>query len=148
MENNENISFIAKHFREGRFSTDKALKLIKSTGSTFWTPIRIAAASAVLVALSATAAVLIHSTYFNAPDVLPENTEIVASEAVVHVVDFENTPLPVVTAKISEVYGVEITNLPENADEYMLSLHYEGNALDLIDTINVILGTSMEIENQ
>ncbi len=39
-------------------------------------------------------------------------------------------------------------NIPENADDYMLSLHYEGNALDLIDTINVILGTSMEIENQ
>lgn len=148
MENNEDISFIARHFREGRFSTDKALKLIKSTGTSFWTPIRIAAASAILVALSATAALLIHNTYFNAPGVLPETTEVVAPEAVVHVIDFENTPLPVVTAKISEVYGVEIVNIPENADDYMLSLHYEGNALDLIDTINVILGTSMEIENQ
>lgn len=65
---------------------------------------------------------------------------------VVKVIDFENTPLPVVVDKIEEVYGVEVTGLPENAEEYRLSLHYEGNPVELVETINDILDIKMAIK--
>ena len=61
-------------------------------------------------------------------------------------IDFENATLPAVVAKIKEVYGVEVVNLPESADEYKLSLHYEGTAADLVDTINETLGTDIKVQ--
>ena len=48
--------------------------------------------------------------------------------------------------KIEEVYGVEVTGLPENAEEYRLSLHYEGNPVELVETINDILDIKMAIK--
>ncbi len=64
----------------------------------------------------------------------------------VKVIDFENTPLPLVVAGIEEAYGVEVGNLPDNSDELRLSLHYEGHAVDLVETINSILGTQLTVE--
>ena len=64
----------------------------------------------------------------------------------VKVVDFENAPLPVVVERIREVYGVEVDGLPENADDYVLSLHYEGTPVDLVDTINDLLSTEMTVK--
>ena len=66
----------------------------------------------------------------------------------VRVVDFENAPLPVVVERIREVYGVEVSGLPQDADDYVLSLHYEGTPVDLVDTINDILGTEMTVEEK
>lgn len=76
-------------------------------------------------------------------------TEVVSpathGENIVRVIDFENAPLPVVVDKISRTYDVEITGLPESPDDYKLSLHYEGTASDLVETINEILGTEMTV---
>ena len=59
---------------------------------------------------------------------------------------FENSPLPVVYERNREVYGVEVDGLPENADDYVLSLHYEGTPVDLVDTINDLLSTEMTVK--
>ena len=53
---------------------------------------------------------------------------------------------PVVVDRIREVYGVEVVNLPDNADNYRLSLHYEGNPMELVETINDILDINMTIK--
>lgn len=37
-------------------------------------------------------------------------------------------------------------NIPDNADSFKLTLHYEGNADDLVETINDILGTEIAIK--
>ena len=53
-----------------------------------------------------------------------------------------------VVEKINETYNVKVTGLPESPEEYRLSLHYEGTASDLVETINEILGTELTVKNQ
>ncbi|PWB06006.1 hypothetical protein C5O24_10620, partial [Paramuribaculum intestinale] len=81
-----------------------------------------------------------------ADKIVNESVRPAASLETVKIIDFENTPLPTVISKIKEVYGVEVINVPENAGEYRLSLHYEGNAVDLVATINDILETQMSVK--
>lgn len=47
--------------------------------------------------------------------------------------------------RIKEVYGVEVSGLPENPEKYVLSLHYEGNVNALLESINEILGTNLKV---
>lgn len=142
-----NIDFVAEHYRKGCFNVESALRSIRPA-TRWWTPARIAAASVIAVALSATAAILVQRNFFIAPDVnlKPESSAPKAPELIVQVIDFEETPLPVVIDKIREVYGVKIEGVPENAEEYRLSLHYEGTAVDLLDTINDILGIQLSVK--
>lgn len=119
-----------------------------ATRPAFWRPIRVAAAIAGVVAISATATFIYH-TYTAAPDTnvtAPDSQPTVAPELAVKAIDFENAPLTVVAKRIKEVYGVDVVNLPPDAENLKLSLHYEGNALELVDTINEILGTQMSIK--
>lgn len=113
-----------------------------------WIRLKIAAAISSVIILSAAAAVIYHKyeANDNAPyQPLQETVNPASPLEVVKVIDFEDTPLTSVISKIKEVYGVEVVNVPENAGEYRLSLHYEGDAVDLIDTINDILDTQMSV---
>ena len=145
---NKDIDYIAKHYEKGRFALEPALRRIHPAAMRRWSPVRIAAALAAAVVLSATAAVLVHNDFFvdSKPKVEQTPAESIAAKDVVRVIDFEETPLPVVVEKIKEVYGVEVAGLPENADGYVLSLHYEGSATDLVETINDILETDMTVK--
>lgn len=134
----KDIKFIARHYRKGRFSVEKGWRQLNIRPVSIWRRIRVAAAVAAVIVLSATAAV-IYNHY-------TPQTEQSAPVEIVRVIDFENTPLPTVIAEIREVYGVEIDNIPENAAEYNLSLRYEGNAVDLVATINDILETQMTVK--
>ncbi len=146
---NKNIDFVARHYRKGLFAADKALARMGIRYVRWWTPAKIAAAVAVFVVFGATAAILIRNTHY-----MPSNENVVheetapASVAEIKVIDFEDIPLTAVVEKIKEVYGVEISGLPENAGDMRLSLHYEGTAADLVETINDILGTEMEISGK
>lgn len=148
MQDNKAIEYIAKHYRQGRFAVEPALRRIRPAGVRRWTPVRIAAAWVAMAVLSATAAVLVHNDFFIRSNPSTEQTvsETIPAETIVRVIDFEETPLPVVVEKIKNVYGVEVAGLPENADDYILSLHYEGPVTDLLETINDILETSMTIK--
>ncbi len=148
MEENKEIKYIAKHYRKGLFSVEPALRRIRGTKQTWWTRSRIAAACIGATILTASAALFIHNNYFASTPTEIEQaapSSIPAAE-IVRAIDFEDAPLPVVVAKIKEVYGVDVVNVPTNAKDYYLSLHYEGSALDLIDTINDILDTEMTIQ--
>lgn len=147
MENKE-IKFITKHYRKGLFAVEPALRRIKPIASGWWTRSRIAAACIATTILTATATIFIHNNYYlNHPAEFEQNEHSsIPVEKIVRTIDFENAPLPIVVAKIREVYGVDVVNLPDNAEEYTLSLHYEGSAIDLVDTINDIVDTEMIIQ--
>ncbi|MDE6479872.1 MAG: hypothetical protein K2L45_06330 [Muribaculaceae bacterium] len=145
---NKNINYITKHYKEGLFDVESALLRIKQSAPKWWTRSRIAAACIGAVVLTATAAVFVHKSYFWQPandTEIIQPTNIPASE-IIRSIDFENAPLPTVVQKIREVYGVEVTDMPADASEYSLSLHYVGSATDLVETINDILDTDMKIQ--
>ena len=147
-EENKDIKFIARHYNKGLFAVRPALRRIKGIRAVWWTRARIAAAITVAAVLTATASVFVYNSYISHYDPTTTETEYSYLPAVetVRVIDFENTSLTIVVAKIKEVYGVDVVNLPANANEYSLSLHYEGTAIDLVDTINDILDTEMTIQ--
>lgn len=149
MEKKRNIDFVVSHFKEGRFAVNPALRRVKGMVTTsWWKRSRLAAASVALVVLGAAAAVILIERH---PENRVEPKEMVSPAPVpalvdVKVIDFEEAPLPVVVSRIRDVYGVSVTGLPDNAESYTLSLHYEGTASDLVATINEILDTEMRIE--
>ena len=146
MKENKDIRFIARHYHKGLFAVEPALRRIKGTRSAWWTRTRIAAACAVAAILTVTAAIFVHNDYFSQHEPSADTAQPAISAAqVVRVIDFEGAPLTDVVAKIREVYGVEIVGLPADPDQYTLSLHYEGSALDLVETINDILDTDMTV---
>lgn len=142
------ISFIAKRYRRDKFSVDNGWKSLHIKPTSSWRRMKTAAAVASVIVLSAAAAVIYHQTTLKTEQTpeAPVTINPIAPLDAVKVIDFENAPLPAVITKIKEVYGVEVNNLPENADEYYLSLHYEGNARELVATINEILETEMTVK--
>lgn len=142
----QDINFIARRFRQGLFDVEPALNRIIPQRPSLWRRIRVAAAIGGFVVISATAALIIRHNYF--PDRTPaveQPSRSPMTSDVIHPMDFEDTPLPLVVEEINAVYGVEVTNLPDHPESYTLSLHYEGTASDLVETINDILDTHMTI---
>ncbi|MDE6330533.1 MAG: hypothetical protein K2L83_07490 [Muribaculaceae bacterium] len=144
---NEEIDFIARHYRKGRFNADSGWRRLGIATVSRWKRYRVAAAVAAAVVLSATAAIIYHE--YRAVD-LPEPAVVapaatVSALAEVKVIDFENASLAEVVRRIEEVYNVRVENLPDNDEAYELSLHYEGTPKDLIGVINDILGTQMTV---
>lgn len=142
----QEIRYIARRYKPGKFNADKGWRKLGIATSFRQRRLRLAAAVAGVVVLSATAAIFYRQYNAAEPSAISApQQETLAPALIVRVIDFEDTPLPIVVERINEVYGVEVMNLPENADEYTLSLHYEGNAADLVDTINDILSTQMYV---
>lgn len=110
-----------------------------------WRRYRVAAAVAATVILSATATVLYREYRMDDEPKQAAPVVTVNPLEVVKVIDFEDTPLPEVIKKIESVYNVKIDNIPDNPEDYELSLHYEGTPADLISVINDILETQMTV---
>lgn len=141
---NKEIDFIARHYRKGRFDTAVAWSRL-GIGAARRRRLRIAAAIAGLVILSASAGLLIRE--YNTVTQTQQTQEIHVESPMetVRVIDFDNAPLEKVIETIESVYGVRVIGVPDAAENYSLSLHYEGTPADLIAAINEILGTSMEV---
>lgn len=148
MERHDNIDFIARRYRRGCFDTEKALRQIKSPSMFFNIRKWVAAACVALVILGAGAFVLVRNGVLFGDGATEVQSEGFTTETlnVIKVIDFDDAPLSDVVASIKEVYGVEVSNLPDNASSLKLSLHYTGNITDLIETINEILGTELKIK--
>lgn len=146
MKEEKEIDFIASRYRSGRFSVNEAWARTGLARPSLWRRMRVAAAVAALLVLTATAAVFYRNYTL---DSTPEPAQIEAPATspayTVRVLDFEDAPLSAVVREIEELYGVKLENLPANPDVYRLSLHYEGDAIDLVDTINGILGTEITL---
>lgn len=148
---NKDIDFISSRYMRGKFSVKNGWsRLDLSPQTAWWRRTRVAAAVGGLIVLSAAAAVVYHQYSFRSDNEieLHQPTEYIAPVFVVKTIDFENVALPIVVERIKEVYNVDVVNIPENADALKLSLHYEGNAIDLVDTINEILGTQMSVKER
>ena len=143
----KDLRFIVRHYRKGMFKTEAALRRVKGAKAVWWTRTRIAAACAVAAIFTATAAVFVYRNNFSdtGPSIPETERQAIPAAEIVRVIDFEEATLTKVVAKIREVYGVEVTGLPADPDRYVLSLHYEGSALDLVETINDILDTDMKV---
>lgn len=139
------IDFVARHYRKGLFSVDAGWRRLGLRPFAFWRRMRVAAAVAAAVALSATAAIIYRE--YSAADAERQPVPVVVASPLdeVKVIDFENASLAQVVDEIEAVYGVKVDNLPPDAGGYALSLHYEGSPVDLIDVINGILGTHMTV---
>lgn len=147
MTEGNNIEFVAKHYRKGKFNADKGWNRLGLAGR-FRNWKRISAAAAVGVVVVSAAAFAVYENY--RAESTPQQTEIIstssASAYMVKAIDFENAPLPKVIESIENTYGVRISNIPEDAEDCNLSLHYEGNAFELVETINDILDINLKVE--
>lgn len=143
----ENLNFVAKHYRTGKFNADKGWKRL-GIARKFWNWKMISAAAAAGVVVVSATAFAVYENYFI--DTTPQQeitTNTAAPAYLVKAIDYENTPLPRVIESIENTYEVRISNIPQDAERYNLSLHYEGNAFDLIETINDILDINLMVED-
>lgn len=142
---NKDIDFIARHYREGRFLTDSAWRSLGVMKVSRRKRFRVAAVAAVMVILSASAAIIYNE--YHVDDTQSQRVNIPVPDPLVEVkvIDFENASLMDVVRKIESVYNVKVENLPDQDEKFELSLHYEGTPGDLIEVINDILGTQMVV---
>lgn len=143
----ENLNFVAKHYRTGKFNADKGWKRL-GIARKFWNWKMISAAAAVGVVVVSATAFAVYENYF--VDTQPQQeitTNTAAPAYLVKAIDYENAPLPRVIESIENTYEVRISNIPQDAERYNLSLHYEGNAFDLVETINDILDINLMVED-
>ena len=145
MKDNKDLDFVTQHYRHGRFDTAAGWRRLGIAATLRRHMLRVAAAVAATVILSATAVVLYRG--YSGRSVQPSTVQAsaVSPLAEVRVIDFENAPLTEVIDRIEAVYGVRVENLPDSPGDYVLSLHYEGTPADLIAVINDILGTAMTV---
>lgn len=148
MDTEERISFLARHYRKGAFSADRTWRRLGFASSLRLRRIRVAAVVAGTIVLGATAAVVyMNQVNEEKPEVkVTAVNHVMPATHIVRTIDFEETPLPEVVDRIREVYGVEVEGVPSNAADYTLSMHYDGNAVDLIEAINEILDTRMTVK--
>lgn len=139
---------MAKHYRKGVFSADKAWHRLSISRSPWWNSTRVAAAIAAVVVLGATAAIVIRQH-----EPAPKQEIAMTSEpsfetrlAAVKVIEFDNASLAAVAEEIKKVYGIEVTGLPAEADSVRLTLRYEGNVGGLVESINEIFDTNLSIK--
>ena len=141
----KDFDFVARFYKKGSFNKETAWSRLGITTASWWIRYRVAAAVAAFLFVSASAAIIYHEYHTTdvrnevvyTPDTTPLNE--------IAVIDFENTSLTEVVMKIEAVYNVRVENLPDLPGDYNLSLHFEGNPVDLIDAINEILGTQMTV---
>lgn len=145
---NDEVDFIARRYREGRFSPADGWKRLGVVHVSRQKRYRVAAAVAATVLISASAAIIYKE--YRAADTPQPAIEVSVSGTLteVKVIDFENASLNDVVDKIETVYNVKVENLPSDGKEYELSLHYEGTPAELIDAINDILGTQMTVSEK
>ncbi len=145
---NKNIDFVARHYRRGRFNVQTGWRRLGIARGIGMRRLRVAAAVAGAVILSATAAILYKEYSYEHTAAPVEIGSTVSSLAEIKVIDFEKAALPEVVQRIESVYGVTVGNLPEHAEDYVLSLHYEGNPAELIAIINETLGTQLTVSER
>ena len=141
----KDFDFVARYYKKGSFNKDAAWARLGITTVSWWSRFRVAAAVAALLVVSASAALIYHQYQLNtAKNQAVESVDITPLTEV-KVIDFENASLTEIVREIEMVYNVNIVNLPDPTLDYSLSLHFEGNPVELIDAINDILGTQMTV---
>lgn len=151
------INFVARHYSDEAFTDRRGRWSGALLRSPWWRRRPIAAAITVAAVLAATAAggylISVYRSETPAPAPAPAVQPTAPAAAPVDtvtadsrlVLEFTDAPLPDVCVAIEEAYGVTLTDLPVTSDE-TLTLSYEGNAYDLVATVNELLGTHIRIK--
>lgn len=145
----ESIDFVGRNYRRDAFPEREVWRSLGVHRLGWWRRGRNIAAIAVGVTLTAAASVMIFNhTQQNQSQ--PVKTEQVTAPVSVDPlrevrrIDFEDASLPSVVAEIERIYGVKISG-GEDAS-IRVSLSYEGNVTELLETINSLFGTQLAIE--
>lgn len=142
----ESLSFVVRHYRRGAFRPTMLF-----VAPNRWRRMAVAASIAFGV-IVASACVYFLTVNEPATEPIEETAGPVASapaeapEKVSRRIRFDDAPLAKVVDEIEKVYGVQVSPVADN-DTTRLTLSYEGNAADLLDTINELLGTDLKLEN-
>ena len=144
------IDFIVSHFREDAIRPEQNWHRFKVMAGLRRRRMGVVAVISSIIAISATAAIFIHKEH-SAPSVVSETAHGVTVQDICSANEpklmvFEATGLAEVVETVESEYGVKIGNVPLNADEYVLTLRYEGTPEELIEAINEILGTRLTVE--
>lgn len=145
--NDSDIEFVTRHFRSDAFLPTRRFAPV-----VWWRrrPAIAAALAAGVLAVSAAVISLIPGEGTKAPVRETTKTTTLPAPPPRHEnqivrLEFSDAPLPEVVKSIEATYNIEIEGLdPETS--LRLSLSYEGTAADLIDTINLLLGTELSIK--
>ncbi len=147
-EMEEDLQFVARHFIEGSLLPDKGWRKFKLSHQISTFRRQIAAASVAIAVLAASASIYYLSSQ-DKPSTSEESIKVASietpkpPETKTAKIEFKNAPLPDVIAEIERVYGVRITNIPE--DKIMVTISYEGTASDVVETINELFDTHLKI---
>lgn len=163
----DSIKFVVRHYQPGAFQEASAWKHVSeaigsSRGNAYGQkPIgkrmrtlltshnKIAAVLLVCIVLTASATLLLTRHQAPAEDVPRDSDQIEATSrtpAPINVLDLDKVPLTEVVEKIEELYTVKIDSLLETPEQYLLTLHFEGTAQELVNAINELYGLNLQIE--
>lgn len=150
----ESLDFVCNHYCNDAFNLKQSARILNIPS---YKNIRIrrwlAAAASVAVILTVAAAYWVipsakPDTHSEQPDVSSlveaNNTETFPETAML---EFENTPLSEIVSEIETTYGVTVTNQPTDTS-VRLTLSQSGTAAELIETINDLLSTKMQVEKK
>lgn len=145
------LDWVAKNFLASAFDIRRAWECISMAvgqppAGLRRRRLRYAAAIAATIVLTASAAYIALKPE-SQPAAVPEPQTIERSATPEidrpHRLDFSDTPLSQVVAKIETEYGVTVDNVPEG--DYRLTGSFEGDAGEIVESINMLLGTEMEV---
>ena len=148
----DSMQFVASHYRKGAFDVSRDWKALHLKSG--WLRRHTGAAALLGGILLASAAGISYRLLSHEEPTTPvpiENnvtiidTPLASEEA--HRIEFADASLEEVADSIHKIYGVTLTGLPAPGS-YRLTLSYEGNAEDLVNAINDILGTSISISSE
>ena len=146
----KDIDFLARYYRDGVFSPENGWRKFKSTLGLRGRRFGIAAAVAAIIAVTSTAAIIRYEHQRNentAVENVSDVTDTIVAEQT-KVLEFDHTRLTEVVKIVESEYSVEIGNIPDNSDEYVLTLRYEGTPSELVEAINEILGLHLILKEK
>ncbi|MDE6480547.1 MAG: hypothetical protein K2L45_09770 [Muribaculaceae bacterium] len=143
----KDIDYIADYYSDDVFSPENGWRKFKYAIGLRRKRYGIAAAVAAVIAVSSTAAIISYENHRNDTNAVESVSEMKGMTDVeeTRVLEFDHTKLTDVVETVEAEYSVEIGNIPVNADDYELTLRYEGTPSELIEAINEILGTHLTL---
>lgn len=146
------IDFVVSHFQEDALQPEANWHRFKAIVGLRRRRMGVAAAVAAIIVVSATAGIFTYKELSATSDGTETRQEMAGADFLSadgpKLMVFEASGLSDVVETIETEYGVKIGNVPSNADEYVLTLRYEGTPEELIEAINDILGTQLTIEER
>lgn len=144
----ESLSFVARHYSPGKFNTHHAWQRIGIGVRPWWQRGRSIAAAVACVALVASACIYKwmapERTHNDAAEPVHVESPTTAAPDMSVRLEFADESLANVVKEIERVYGVSIGNVPDG--DIRVTLSYEGDAADLIATLNELFDLNLEIQ--